>query len=324
MKLSKIAVLLILGIVLAQGSLFATIYCRIEGYVKDKDTGLAIPNVNVSLEIVFDEFPVEVVRTDKKGYFAFNKVKARWNYYVVCEKDNYISNVPPYIRDALRGLLDNPYWLKLFRVFDLKEGDIKRLYITLERGGGIKGKLLLKDSNGITPVKNMLIELEKEHEETDIIPASFYSTAFQIDHIRSSETGEFSFMGLKPGNKYSIILDPHENFADQIIEPIEVKVNETCQIEFTFDLESKTGIKGTVTKNGSPLDDMYIIVVELPDRIPYGDCSTDKLGQYSFLMLPPGYYEVRCSYYAPDGEKFRKKENVKIEENQVVIVNFDF
>jgi len=306
----------------------------VQGFVKDKDTGKGIPNVKVILVQYITD--MDNVKTDANGYFAFKKVVPGENYYIVCKEDNYISNVPEYMRKNLDNYFDNLVLREMSGFFNLKEGEIKALIINLEKGGKIKGKINQKDAAGIKPMIHCMVYLYKEIEESDFVVSSPNlppQKSITIDDFflmkdrgfYSMVEGEFYFNGLKPSGKYSLIIQSKKGFAYQYIKVPEVFKGNTVFIEFTFDFEDQTGIKGKVTKNGVPINfRVYIDLWELPDDIPSADIMADAEGNYSILMVKPGVYRLECGYFDANKIEHESEIVIRIEANKIKIVNFEF
>ena len=325
MRKLKSAVFAGLGMIIAGNLLFASIYCRVEGFVKDKDTGKGIPNVKVIL--YQSKFDLDNVKTDANGYFAFKKVDPGENYFIVCKEENYVLNVQEYMQENILSFIDNQVFREIAGFFTLKEGEIKSFVINLEKGGKIKGKIYQKDANGIKPMTDCIVYLEKEYEETDLVGESPYlptPKSIIIDRARIMDNGDFSFSGIKPLKKYSLTIMTFLGFAYQYIKSIEVKKNETIFLDFTFDWGDKTGIKGTVTNSGLPLKSAYIYLMSLPDEEVSADPKTDEEGKYSILMLTPGFYKLSCSYFDSNKKKHKREIKIKLEANEIKIINFDF
>jgi len=337
MRNLKSVIFAVMGMIMAGNLLFSTIYCRVEGFVKDKDTGKGLPNVKVIL--YQSKWDLDNVQTDANGYFVFKKVDPGNNYFIVCKDDNYVLNVNEYMMTNLFSLMDNPAFRKMAGFFTLKEGDSKSFVINLEKGGKIKGKIYQKDASGIKPMFNCMVYLKKECEESDFVVSSPYlppDKSITIDHfltmtnakIYSMEDGAFYFNGLRPSDKYSLTLQSMYVFAYKFIKVPEVGKGETVFIDFTFDFEDQTGVKGKVTKDGAPINlRVYIDLWELPDRKSSADTKVNADGNYSILMVKPGLYSLECTYFESDKSgkiMHEKKIVVKIEANKIKIVNFEF
>jgi hypothetical protein len=334
MRKLKSAIFAIICLILVENFLFSTIYCRVEGFVKDKDTGKGIPNVKVIL--VHSMIEMYKVKTDANGYFAFKKVDPGADYFIACEEDNYVTNPPGYMQENLYSLLNNPKFREIAGFFTLKEGDSKSFIINLEKGGKIKGKIFQKDANGIKHMINCMVYLEKEYEETDLVIPSPYlpipksitiDNFFIMDNAEfySMKNGEFCFNGLRPSDKYSLNIQSKKGFAYQFIKVAEVFKDDTVFIDFTFDFEDQTGVKGKVTKDGSTINfRVYIDLYELPDENSAADTKADAEGNYSIRMVKPGLYRLDCTYFDSDNITHEKKIVVRIEENEIKIVNFKF
>lgn len=323
MKTLKIAVIVMMWVVMAQSPLFSIIYGRIEGFVRDKETGQVLANVQVILHTLRDD--LGETRTDKKGFFVFNKVKPGNNYYIICREDNHFSNVPEYLCDDEMMWIDIPRIRQAVGVFNLKEGETRKMDIRLEKGGMIKGKILQNNADGIKPFEYVAIKLLKKYEEKDIFSSNspLYDN-ITIGHFFIRENGEFFFPGLRPSDNYSIIIEPHRYFASQFIRDIEVRGNETHFIEFTFDFLSRTGIKGTVTKNGIPLKSVYISIYRIPGSEDFGSMKTDQDGKYSILMMQPGLYKIEYGYFDKDDVEHEKVVKINIETDEIKIINIEF
>jgi hypothetical protein len=97
MKILKTFLLVVFVVIIFRIDLFSTIYSRIEGVLKDKDTSDAIKGANVYLFI--ERTKKYETQTDSKGVFIFKKVEPEKEYYVVGEKKGYISNVAKFKRN---------------------------------------------------------------------------------------------------------------------------------------------------------------------------------------------------------------------------------
>jgi hypothetical protein len=333
MRKLKSVIFAVMGMIMAGNLLFSTIYCRVEGFVKDKDTGKGLPNVKVILYQSITD--LDNVQTDSNGYFVFKKVDPGEDYFIVCKDDNYVLNFHEYIMDELSSLMDNPAFRKMAGFFTLKEGDIKSFVINLEKGGKIKGKIYQKDANGRKPMFNCFVDLMKECEESDFVvsyPHLPPRKSITIDHfltmtnakIYSMEDGEFYFNGLRPSDKYFLTLQSFYGFACQFIKLSEVRKGETLYIDFTFDLEEQTGVKGKVTKNGVPLKSVYIELWEMPEEKYASNMETDKEGNYWIRMVKPGLYRVDFTYYDAVDVKHEREFTIKISANETKIINIEF
>jgi hypothetical protein len=183
---------------------------------------------------------------------------------------------------------------------------------------------------------NCMMSLIKECEDSDFVVSSPYlppDKSITIDDfitmknvkIDSLEDGEFYFNGLRPSDKYSIILQSIYGFAYQFVKVPEVGKGETVYIDFTFDFEDQTGVKGKVTKDGVPINfRVYIYLWELPVLKSSANTKVNSDGNYSILMVKPGLYSLECAYFDSDRIMHEKKIVVKIEANKIKIVNFEF
>jgi hypothetical protein len=322
MRRLKVALLIMLGVIFTHNLLFSTIYGRVEGVIRDKDTGKGIVNVEVILCWMGSD--MEKTTTGKDGKFVFKKVEPHQDYFIGCFADDYIPNVPKYLRRNVFFIKDNPAFREAACFFDLKEGEIKYPDISLEKGGKIKGKIVVKDATVIKPYNHVYISLFKQYEEGDFYKTGDYFGGVSIASKYTSNNGEFIFNGLKPTNTYILIIRPQENFARRYIKDIEIRKNETVFFNFTFDLSKLTVIKGTVTKNGVPLNSVYITFLKMPKNEIFAVFETYKNGKYLILMTEPGYYRVKYCYFDTDKVEHIKEIMVKIDADELKIIDIEF
>ncbi len=311
MKILKILVFAILLMGVFQSHLLPTIYGRIEGLVKDKDTGKGIGKVTVILGT--KEFKWNETQTDETGKFVFEKAEQHFLYNLLCSKKGYIPNLPEHIRGRLP---DSDYH------FALKEGEIKRFEITLEKGGAITGTIYLKDSTGIKPVKPT-IYLLKEYEEDDPFKPYFGNDVAICSTGYGYGNTDFNIFGLKPSEKY-VLRIRKSGFAYQYIRNIKVRKGETTTFNYTLDTENETGLKGIVTKNNLPLKSVYITLFRKPDIFPYSTNDSDDDGRYLIRMLPPGLYRIEFVCMDERFGKCKKNRIVRVEPNKMKTLNVQF
>lgn len=322
MKILKTFILFIFVLAFFRIDLYSTIYSRVEGVLKDKETGGVIEEANVYLFI--GRTKQYETQTDSKGVFAFKKVDPEKEYYVVGEKKGYIPNVSEFRRYEGLKHLSRIEFRKFTEGFYLKSGEIKYVTIELERGGSIKGKILQKDSTGIKPSHSEWVILKKEKEPVDNIPdKAFVDDEIALYYSHSDKNGYYEIDGLKPSNKYFLQIE-REGFTTKYFENIEVKRNDVTVIDFTFDLESKTGIKGIVRKDGVAVEGGFVLVFRFSDNKRIAKYSLrGNNGKYNIIMLEPGLYKVEYSYIE---NKIRtaKAVTIKIDKNEIKTINIDF
>ncbi len=311
MKILKILVFAILLIGVFQIHLLPTIYGRIEGVVKDKDTGKGIGKVTVILGI--RAFKWDETQTDETGKFVFEKTKPHFLYNLLCSKKGYIPNLPEHIRERLP---DSDYH------FALKEGEIKHFEIILEKGGAITGTIFLKDSTGIKPIEPITL-LFKEYEEGDFAKPVYYDEVVISLVPFGYETKTFEISGIKPSNKY-VLRIRESGFAYQYIRNIEVQKGETTRVNYTLDLENGTGLKGIVTKKNVPLKSVSIFFFRKSEIFHYSRNDTGDDGRYSIRMLTPGLYRVEFQYMDEHLGVCEKKRIVTVEPNKMKTLDIQF
>jgi len=277
--------------------------------VKDAETGGAIENVKVFLFIYrdgsYDRKPHFETVTDKNGRFVFDQLKND-RYFVMGEHEDYLLSVPER-KLALRDLSS------IVDLFDLQQGQIKHLEIQLQKGGKIKGRVLLKDENGVSGAKLALVYLENKQVRNQRDPLNS-----EVD-----SNGNFLFGSLIPDNNYRIeIVLPWEfpNFETDL----SVKKGGTTYIEHTFDATDNTGAFGTVTINGNPHDDCGVRLYSLSAEKTIARTDTDDNGKYVMKNVPLGTYFIKFSFL-DDNKNFQQKEiKIEIKKNEMKQIDIDF
>lgn len=324
MKKNGFFILLICLFCIFQNNLLSTIYGKVGGMVKDKDTGKVLEGV----EVVLCRYPMSSfessygnikTKTNRHGRFVFDRV-IPGQYYLSFNKKKYIRNVPRYYYSAfLKGLKPSDFE-KTVGVFYVKEGEIKYFEKSLEKGGTLEGTITQIDSSGERSCKFITIILFRKRNPDDIIHKDFEFIEFGIIPIHK---GKVLLEGLLPSNNYLIELRKI-GFVNKYIKNINIKKNETTQINFTYDLNNKTGVKGIITKDNNPLKTSFIDMYILSSKKLIYEYMTSKSGKYSIMMLDPGFYEIEISYF--DKNDIWQKKNLKIEIKKDItkILNIDF
>lgn len=303
----KIFLLGILMLCILQSNLCPLITSRIKGVVKDAETGEAIENVKVYLFIYregsYARQPHYETVTDKNGKFVFDQLKNN-RYFVMCEHEDYLLSIPERkltFRD-LSSIVD---------LFDLHQGQIKHLEIRLIKGGKIKGRVLLKDENGVSGAEFVSIFLENKQvrNKRDLLIPQFDSN------------GSFLIGSLIPDNNYRIrIVTPG---FPEFETDLSVKKGETTYIEHTFDATDNTGVFGTVTFNGKPHDDCGVRLYHLSAEKTIARTDTDDNGKYVIKNVPVGDYCVIFSY-TDENKIFQQKEiNIEIKKSEMKHIDID-
>jgi hypothetical protein len=273
MRFIKLLILIIFITGLFQMNISAKISSRIEGIVSDKDTGQPIEGVSVILycsDNGLNHFFDWETKTDESGYFRFEIEDIAGTFYVQCNKAGYVPFLPDYYRKNIKP----EYIEEVFRLFNLKEGQIKHLKIELERGGTLTGKFYVKDSSGTYVLTNSGVFLNRlrDVDDTHLRDTKIFEILYNDVH----NNGEMIINGLEPSDNYymKIISD---GYYSQTIEDISIVKNEANNISFTLDCIGKASVKGFLTINGEMVYSGSVNIAN-PEK--------DKFGRYNFCAYP--------------------------------------
>ena len=297
----KVFLLVILFIGLFELEVFPLIRGRIDGVVKDKETGNSLEGCKMTLyrkDERGDYFENRGTKTDKNGNFKFDQIKPG-TYIVGCKKAGYITYHPDDIVIIARAPSE------LVNEVNLNEGEIKHFIIHMEKGGSIKIKVFKKDESGTFPYNQYIASIS--YKENDKVIGVY-------PHNPDEETGETFVDGLKPSDTYDFDIWAKEEVGYPIYKSqIEIKKNETTTISHTFDFIDNTGVTGIVTFKNNPVNigEVWLFNMEegLVARSQIGDH-----GEYSFKSIKPGIYRLYTGCLDPINKKhYDKWINVIIE-----------
>jgi uncharacterized surface anchored protein len=305
----KILILGILVLCMSQSNLCPLITSRIEGVVKDAETGEVIGNVKVFLFIYYkgsyDRKPHYETVTDKNGRFVFDQLKNN-RYFLMCEHEDYLLSIP----EKKLSMINLP---SIIDMFDLQQGQIKHLEIQLQKGGKIKGRVLIKDENGVSGVKNVSINLENKQVRNQRYPLN----------PAADSNGNFLIGSLIPDDNYRIEISIHEGFPDFETD-LSVKKGETTYIEHIFDATDNTGVFGTVILDGKPHDDCGVRLYSLSVEKTIAEIDTDDNGKYVMKNIPVGKYFIKFSYLDENKNFIQKEIEIEIKKGEMKQINMDF
>jgi len=288
--------------------LFPYISSRIEGVVKDAETGQPISDVNVYLYVYrmnIDRRPTYSTTTDRNGMFLFNDLKND-QYFVMCIHEDYLLSLPEIHVENTKDLSS------IVDIIDLHQGQIKHLIINLIKGGKIECKVFLKDGSGVSGLSSVAIFLKN----------------LQINNMRNSIDGQTD----KNGDYKIGSLIPDDNYNIKFITPgfpifettLSVKKGKTTYLEHIFDSTDNTGVYGIVKLNDKPFEDCGVLLYNPSTEKDISEIDTDGDGAYMIKNVPPGKYAV-CFLYLDEKRSFHYKSiNIEIKKNEMTQINIDF
>jgi hypothetical protein len=214
---------------------------------------------------------------------------------------------------------------KIFRVFDLKEGQIKHIRIKLEKGGTLKGVLYKKELSGVSIFKNKSMFLGRKKDADEYVFPEHVKELGNIE-VKTNEKGEFEMTGLEPSDDYFIEF-LEIGYRYPTFRNIKIRKNEVTNIDFTVDFTDQTGIKGVIKINGEIPEigsvNMTFLNPKNSDSMWICMSGIDENGGYSCLGLLSGKYEMKINFYYSGG-RMTKKLIVEIEKDQTKTMNFNF
>ncbi len=282
MKTMKTIIFLFLVTGIFQVNLFSLITSRVEGHVIDKETGQPLKNAGVRLVLYNGyekaNYPTAKIKTNESGFFVFH-VRQQGYFFVECFKKGYAVFCPYYIANV-----PNPK--ELLHIFTLKEGQVKRLRIGLEKGGSLRIEIKKKDSNGISGFADMRISINRNlkglgGQKTD------YSQL--VAYLRTNERGLGFLDGLHPGAVYHI--SNWEQGIPHLDQDILIKKSVTSGFSHLYDFTDKTGISGKIVFSNTSVIHSTIVLRNLKKEIISDLYITDK-SEYSFINIEPGKYSL--------------------------------
>ncbi len=338
MKL-KAVLLAVMALLLLQGELFPRVTCRLEGTVEDMDT--KEPIAGAVVRMFSTEKPRVVqqeVRTDRNGCFIFkDSYIIPGEYFLQCYKKDYVPFWPKYYRDCFQ----EDDFKEVFKVFTLREGEIKHLRLKLEKGGTLKGVFLKKTGEGTSSFKNLEFSFEKRDFSQDELSELSLSTIPLIVMsistspageefingfwVHTTSGGEFTIHGLEPGNDYYFVIEA-DGFKRKVISGISVEKGKTETLQHVIDLTDPTGIQGVIRVEGKPPDLGAVYLYPRTKDMYLKTCKSnlDDKGRYSCLCLAPGRYDLELIVFYDEGKSIEKSIILDIEAGKTKILDFNF
>ncbi len=319
MKITSV-LLFLLCIIFFQIPLSSEIYSRLEGIVKDKDTGTSLENVEVLL-YEFDHLSKRkrIYRnntTDIKGHFIIDNIrvrdKARFSYFLSFRKSGYVPIVPEYQVLHIRDIF------KVTDFLNLKQGENRFLEIELEKGGSIKVTLFKKEESGIFPYLSENVALAIRNLDKNV----YGREGLTISSERIGSDGFVRFDSLSPGDGY-FILSIIEGLP-ALNQNVSIEKNKETEFNYTYDLTDKTGISGTVTRNGQPFHGTYVHLRDEQDRFVSHIRYSLENGGYKFVNLIPGKYRISFLNEDENEKELEKEFWVFVQKNKSTILNVNF
>jgi len=322
-------IILFVVLIIFSFPVFSRVSSRVKVIVKDIDTGLPIKGVHVFFSGIEKDNPFPTFcemnpeydysdnadKTDKNGEFVFENVWSNDECYIRCVKEGYISINPNYLKCE-----KNPKYE--IKTFEIKEGEIKVVVLKMKRGGcGFRVLLKKKDENGISPITEYVLDVDKYSKSIDPdtgkrylytvlsrpLPKYFYPQGY-ID-LKGFEAGEEFVIrvekeGLPTRTKNFVVRD-----GDEINEVI-----------FLYDY--KTGIK-VITKFSIKRIDFLSLDLARIKFISTIHCSNNKT-EYFFLGLTPGEYKL-YTFFSYENEKMRTKiYPLFVKKDRIISLNLNF
>jgi len=337
-----------------QGNLYSLITSRIEGVVKDKDTGEPLRGVCIELfECNFraglckdccDSAGSEI--TDKNGYFKFDYLskaeyfmfivrrdylpygsidKTAFRYMLGGAKSEYLGDFAWMYKSSLSPFFKN-YNHK--RTFVLKEGEIKHFEIKLEKAAQLEVNLKIKTKDGIRDVNSF---------DDD---ASYALYGKEINDVPNKWSMDFSAGHVIKNPYLSRCLKAYglvtatvrtKGFFDIKVGEVNLQKGVKSKIEYTFDFTKGPlihGIVNVMNDNIKSLAAVTIIKKKTMEILP-NERSFSKSRNFGeefwYGGLEPGEYEVTIGYLHKLNDKLIYKEikkSVNIISNEIVELSF--
>jgi 5-hydroxyisourate hydrolase-like protein (transthyretin family) len=311
MRLGKTYLLLsaifLLVLHLFQVPSYSLIRSRIQGTFRDKETGLPIENVSVTLynnSEVDGFFQNYKTKTDKNGRFIFDQI-TDGEYIIRGIKSGYVTYQPEYKIDRTYGER------KLVEVLLIKEGEIRHLDIKMEHGGQLLVKIYKKDENGISPYTDYSAQIGFKAGDT-------IDDIFTLYGMRNG--GEYLVDGLEPSDRYTLSVSAIEYAGyPEFQTNFEIKKGEITTIEHTFDFTDNTGVTGVIFLDNEPVEIATLYLEDINSHL-VAEASPQMEDRYTFRNIPPGIYTLKL-YFIKENKKYRITKKILIEKD--ILINFD-
>jgi len=327
MKGIKLIVLFFLVMGLFEVTLFSLITSRIEGVVRDFDTGAVIIGAEVRL------YPFSPptssnpkTKTYNDGRFRFDDLR-QGEYYISVYKEGY-ELYGPFTGQDLKEHDKNhmstyyPGFVKLItnsikgRIY-LKEGEVKHFKISLRKEAIVEVLFFKKTEQGETPIKSLLGSEEVHFfpffYETSIILPESKNDGFNSEVVISpsiSEPGKVTFKNLS-GEQYVHV---HVYAYEYPLSIYEVYLNsgETTTIHHVIDFTSGMVVHGFIRPKNieEPLYLIYEVILEGSNYSVRGIIENNE--EFWIKGMEEGKCKLRLEFFKKSGGRGIKVKEVVV------------
>lgn len=333
MAIKKLWCLLVLAAVLMPVKGFPLVTSRIQGTVKDFNTGEPIGGATLVL-FYSSDFSNHFVKhykwfTDAKGSFRFSLLKKGF-YYLCVYKKGY-ADFGPIWEYEIRWKENRKIPSKRYTISTkshekhkivLKEGEIKHVEIKLKKEAIIEIRFNRKTMNGIEPLTFEIFPGVTHPEELTNFDADISFVEVENMRISSSaakkDVGIMVFKRLPPGYKVSVYVRA-DGYPDKFYN-ITLEEGKMHIIDHLLDFTTGQVVYGIITdeNTGKPLIGVDLYISKIGIERESISLQTDSTGKYWLGGFSPGKYRMYIS--PPDGDEvfipLEIKENQKIEINR--------
>jgi len=311
MKLRHFLIVLFV-VVIFQTGIYPVITSRVEGHVVDKDTRIALANVEVILypkqSWSLNPGMVGKATTDANGYFKIDNIRRIGTFFVGCYKSGYANTSPFYLLNEINSE-------QFINFFELREGQVKHIDIQMEKGGELKMNIQKKDMTGISGYKNIIIQIYRKPKHNLANPQYYY-----VKSLSTDENGISIIDGLIPGEIFEILI--RKDGFPRIKKEILIKKNESIEIYHLYDFTIKPSIAGKITHSEKQLLNASIFLVS--NNIVGPDIDITIKSEYQFRDINPGFYDLYLVVVYDNESPIKKIYPIKVERDSTYILNLNF
>jgi hypothetical protein len=335
MTIKKLLCLLVLAVVLMPLKGFPLVTSRIQGVVKDFNTGEPIGGATLVL-FYSSDFSNHFVKhykwfTDDKGSFRFSLLKKGF-YYLCVYKKGY-ADFGPIFEYEIRWKENLMIPSKRYTISTqshekhkivLNEGEIKHVEIKLKKEAIIEIRFNRKTKDGIEPLTFEIFPGVTHPEALPNFSAKIYFEEDEDMYISSSaakkNVGIMVFKSLPPG--YKVIVNVYADGYPDKFYNITLEEGKTHIIDHLLDFTTGQVVYGIITdKNtGKPLAGVIISIYNIDVEDQTVDYDTDFNGKYWLGGFIPGKYIMNI--YPGNRDKVTIRLDIK--ENQKIEINKQF
>jgi hypothetical protein len=262
----------------------AELYMSISGTVTDVDSGKGIAGTQI--------YVVRDSQTDKKTYAALSDVNGSFIARMLAAGIYKVYIVPPNYSYAD---------VDPIQIAVEKGKNITELSIRLNHAGSISGKVM--QSDGKTPIKGARIM---------VITDSNNNGAF----VLTDDYGGYTISGLRE-TKSAVVYLMVDGYGSMNKSSIEIQQNQNSIVDFVFNPDVNTGIKGKIASpNGTGVSNALIM---FEGENGSGSAVADVNGSYTVVGLPAGSYNVQI---LAGNYQMLDNTNITISANNINTVDF--